>query len=216
MNFTHLSKDDSYLAPSLLAADFSRLNDELSFIRSQNCRVLHLDVMDGHFVPNLSFGVPVIKAIRGRTDLLFDTHLMISNPLDYIDAFAAAGSDHITFHYEAKSPIEETIKAIRKRGLSVGLSLKLSTDPSELLPYLSEIDLLLVMSVDPGFGGQSFDRKSLESLRFFKKFLSENNRALHLSIDGGVGLDNKEDLLEAGANIFVAGTSFFNKSFLSL
>ena len=216
MNFSSLTNKENYLAPSLLAANFFSLKEDLDFVKEQGCKILHLDVMDGNFVPNISFGVPVIKSLRGNTKLLFDTHLMIANPLQYIDAFACSGSNHITFHCESDSPIDETIDAVKSKNLSVGLSLKLATSYKKVLPYLHKIDLLLVMSVEPGFGGQKFSRQALESIKFFRSYANSHCPNLHIAVDGGVDASNKNDLLEAGANIFVAGTSFFNKNFISI
>ena len=213
MNFQDLDTNKNYLAPSLLAANFTNLKNDFSLIDKEKCQILHLDVMDGHFVPNISFGVPIIESIRKHTSILFDTHLMISNPLDYIDIFADAGSDHISFHYEANSPILDTIKKIKSRNMTAGLSIKKETDVEKLFPYLKDIELVLVMSVAPGFGGQEFCKKTFKRVKLLKREIERQGLSLHISVDGGVNSKNAQLLLENGCNVFVAGTSFFKQDF---
>ena len=212
MNFKDLDTNKNYLAPSLLAANFTNLKNDFSLIEKEKCQILHLDVMDGHFVPNISFGVPIIESIRKHSNTLFDTHLMITNPLDYIDAFADAGSNHVTFHYEAKSPIEETIKKIKSRNMTAGLSIKKETHVKELFPYLKHIELALIMSVAPGFGGQKFCEKTFERVKLLKEEINRQGLSVHISVDGGVNSKNAPLLAKNGCNVFIAGTSFFKQN----
>ena len=157
------------VSPSLLAADFGNLNSDIEKVTAAGADLLHLDVMDGHLVPNISFGIPVIAGIRKASNLLFDTHLMIDNPAKYAEAFAKAGADHLTFHVEAKDDIRETIAEIRRVGCTVGMSLRPGTPAEAIFPYLDDIDLVLVMTVEPGFGGQSFMADQMDKLAAFKR-----------------------------------------------
>ena len=198
------------IAPSMLAADFARLGGEVRAIDEGGAELVHLDVMDGHFVPNLTIGPALIASLRKHSTLPFDVHLMMTDPLPYIGAFAKAGSDHITFHIEANSDIAETIKAIHDAGLSAGLTLKPGTPVETLFPYLNSVEMVLVMTVEPGFGGQKFMADQLEKVRKLRAELDRTgNTACHIQVDGGLDSSNVEAAAAAGANVIVAGTSVF-------
>ena len=204
-----IPRDRVTVSPSLLAADFGRLDDEIARITSAGADLLHLDVMDGHLVPNISFGVPVIKSIRKNSDLLFDAHLMITDPLRYAKAFADAGADHITFHVECSNDIPATIEAIRSLGLTVGMSLRPGTPAKALFPYLELIDLVLVMTVEPGFGGQSFMANQMPKLAEFKREIDARKLNVHLEVDGGIDEKTVGTTAAHGGNMMVAGTAVF-------
>jgi ribulose-phosphate 3-epimerase len=208
-NIQTLNSNSILIAPSLLAADFSNLQRDIEKTINAEIEILHLDVMDGHFVPNLSFGQPIIKNIREISNQIFDTHLMISNPLKYIKSFAEAGSDHITFHVESDDNISEVIKEIKKYSMTVGLSVKPKTDPKTILPYLDDLDLILVMTVEPGFGGQSFMEDMMPKVSFLKDKITKSDKNIFLQVDGGIGENNINIASTAGANVMVAGTSVF-------
>ena len=194
------------ISPSLLAADFSRLDRELAGVSSADA--IHLDVMDGIFVPNLSFGPPVLQSIRKVTDLFFDVHLMIARPLDYVETFVKCGADCITFHLESDSEPGETIRKIHFFGKKAGLAIKPGTPAEAVLPYLSELDMVLVMSVEPGFGGQKFMENALPKLTFLRKAAPE----ILLNVDGGINAETGRRCVEAGANMLVAGSYVFGAS----
>ena len=202
-----LSNNEILISPSLLAADFANLESEVK--RVQTAEMLHLDVMDGHFVPNISYGVPVIQSLRNKTDMIFDAHLMISHPHKYIDIFAKAGVDHITVHVESDGDINEWIKQIKDAGCTVGLSVKPNTPVSEIYPYLSEIDMVLIMTVEPGFGGQKFMHDMMSKIKDVKSEIVKIGKNIHIQVDGGVSVDTAPIVVEAGANSLVAGTAVF-------
>jgi len=206
-SISKLKNSELLIAPSILAADFAKLGDEITRIEDAGADIIHIDVMDGHFVPNISMGPPVIKSIRKTTELPFDVHLMISNPIDYISAFADAGADLITFHIEANGDPLKTISAIRNAGCEVGISLKPKTSASLILPFLDKVDLVLVMSVEPGFGGQSFMGDMMPKVCEIRKAIKADNLPVHLEIDGGIDETTVKTAAEAGANMMVAGTS---------
>ncbi|MBQ3078301.1 MAG: ribulose-phosphate 3-epimerase, partial [Clostridia bacterium] len=199
------------VAPSLLSADFARLGDELKALQAAGVRIAHLDVMDGCFVPNLTIGPPVIKALRKECDLLFDVHLMIDRPDRYLDRFAEAGADLITIHYEASADPEKDLKAIRALGKKAGISIKPGTGADVLAPLLPLTDLVLVMSVEPGFGGQSFLPSALPKLSRLRELREELGLTFLLEVDGGINRDTLLPAAEAGADWLVMGSAFFRE-----
>lgn len=197
------------LAPSILSADFSKLGQEVSLISEAGSDYIHIDVMDGMFVPNISFGAPIIKDIRKCSDKVFDVHLMIEEPIRYIDDFAKAGADIITIHAEACKHLHRTIYAIKEKGLKVGVSLNPASSCSLIEQVITDIDMVLIMSVNPGFGGQSFIKTSINKIKQVKKLIQDNNTICDIQVDGGINLDNVSEIIGAGANIIVAGSSVF-------
>ncbi len=198
------------VSPSLLSCDFSCIAEEIRTI--DNSDLIHLDVMDGQFVPNISFGAPVISKIRKHTDILFDTHLMINEPIRYIKDFALAGSDYITFHIESTDKIQDTIDEIKKYDKLVGISIKPNTDVTVLDKYLTQLDMILIMSVEPGFGGQSFMENSLDKIKYLDVKRKESNYKYLINVDGGVNLSTGKMCVDNGADILVAGSFVFNSS----
>lgn len=197
------------ISPSLLAADFSRLGEELATAKEAGAQYLHLDVMDGVFVPNISFGIPVIEALRKVSDLTFDVHLMIVDPIRYVDAFAKAGADLITFHYESCDDPLQTLRAIKARGLRAAVAIKPATPAEVVFPLLRELDMVLVMTVEPGFGGQKMIPEAVEKVRTIRTLANEQGLSLDIQVDGGINADNLKYVTEAGANVIVAGSAIF-------
>lgn len=196
------------IAPSILSADFAYLQRDISMI--DNADYIHIDVMDGHFVPNITIGAPVVKAIRKITDKILDVHLMIENPGDYLDSFIDAGSDIITVHYEANGNTIELIDRIKKAGVRACVSIKPSTSADVLIDLLPRLDMVLIMTVEPGFGGQGFIKESTEKIKYIRKLIDENNYNCNLEIDGGAKLSNVDEIVKAGANVIVAGSAIFD------
>lgn len=204
-----LRPDRVYVAPSILAADFARLGAEIRAVEEAGADLIHVDVMDGHFVPNLTVGPTVVAAVRPGSRLPFDVHLMLSNPEKYIESFAAVGADGITIHVEIEANVADTLCRIRALGCSAGLSLRPGTAVAALGPHLESVDLILVMSVEPGFGGQSFQTQALDRIRGIRTMLRDVPHPVHVEVDGGIGRDTAPQVTAAGANIIVAGTSVF-------
>lgn len=202
------------VSPSILAADFTKLDEEISLVVEAGCKFLHFDVMDGHFVPNISFGIPVLKSIAGKYPLIMDVHLMIDDPLTYGPKFVEAGADIVTFHVEtyhgSQAKIRECILAIKRAGGKVGLSIKPGTSLSALVPYLEDIDLILIMSVEPGFGGQKYLDSASEKLQTLRKVIDQNGYKIRLEVDGGINELTAPIAVEAGADLLVAGSYLFN------
>lgn len=203
------------LAPSILAADFNILGQQIKETEEAGAKYLHIDVMDGVFVPSISFGMPLISSIRETSGQFFDVHLMIVDPIRYIKEFADCGADGITFHLEACEDVNAVIEAIRSYGMKVGISIKPGTPVEAIYPYLSKIDMVLIMSVEPGFGGQTFMPESLDRISQLRAYINENNLPVTIEVDGGIGKKNVREVMKAGADIFVAGSAVFKKRAIS-
>ncbi len=201
---------ETIISPSILAADFTVLGKQIKEIEKSDAKYLHIDVMDGLFVPSISFGMPVIASIRKHTDLFFDVHLMIVEPIRYIETFADIGADLITFHLEAaEGRVEETIDKIHALGCKAGLSIKPGTPVSELEPYVQKLDMILIMTVEPGFGGQKYIPSSTEKIRETRDLLERYGLDTAVEVDGGITAENVCVVKEAGANVIVAGSAVF-------
>lgn len=198
------------ISPSILSADFARLGAEIRTVAQAGADYIHVDVMDGHFVPNITIGAPVVQALRQVTELPLDVHLMIENPDLYIPDFAAAGSDIITVHQEAVPHLHRTIQLIHSLGKKAGVSINPATPASTLEVIIDEVDLILVMSVNPGFGGQSFIPSMLPKIKQLREMVERSGRSIEIEVDGGVKSDNIGEIAAAGADVFVAGSAVFN------
>ncbi|MBC3516854.1 ribulose-phosphate 3-epimerase [Neobittarella massiliensis] len=197
------------ISPSILSCDFANLESECAKMKTAGVDMLHIDVMDGHFVPNLTLGAPIVKCLRPKNDLFFDVHLMISDPLRYIDDFAAAGSDLITFHVESDSDVQATIDKIKSHGIKAALSVKPGTPAEAVLPYLDQLDMVLVMTVEPGFGGQKFMADMLPKISAIRERANALGRDIDIQVDGGIDSATAPLVAAAGANVLVAGSAIF-------
>lgn len=203
------------LAPSLLAADFTRLGEQIRETQEAGAQYLHIDVMDGVFVPSISFGMPLIESIRPVSSQFFDVHLMIVHPEKYIEEFVRCGADGITFHLEAAQDPQAVIDKIHQCGAKVGISIKPGTALEEVFPYLKQIEMVLIMSVEPGFGGQAFIPGSYERIRRMREYIDKHDLNVKIEVDGGVGKKNVREVMKAGADVFVAGSGVFRKNSIS-
>lgn len=200
------------IAPSLLSANFYNLQDDLERLKKSGIKYLHLDVMDGNFVPNISFGLPIIKSVRKNTDFILDCHLMIEKPERYLEDFKNAGADILTVHQEATIHLQRTLAEIRRLGMKAGVSLNPSTSEETLKYIMDDLDLILIMSVNPGFGGQSYIESVNEKIKRVRKMIDESERDIILEVDGGVNKDNIKALEDLGVDLFVAGSAAFKNS----
>ena len=198
------------LSPSILAADFWQLGRQIEQVRQAGAQYLQIDVMDGIFVPSISFGMPVITSLRERTDIFFDVHIMIQEPERYAAQFVSCGADMVTFHLEATDHVQETIDAVRQAGAKVGVSIRPGTPVEAALPWLEQVDMVLVMTVEPGFGGQKYMDICTEKIRRVRSAITQMGLAVDVEIDGGVTAENIHIPLEAGANVIVAGSAVFH------
>lgn len=198
------------LAPSILSADFARLLEDVKKVEKAGCEYLHIDVMDGHFVPNITLGPAIVKSLRKDVNMVFDTHLMIENPDDYIKDFVDAGSDLIVVHAEACRHLHRTIQNIKSYNVKVGVALNPATSIESIKHIIEDVDMVLIMTVNPGFGGQSFIESMLEKIKELKQLIDDKNLNVDIQVDGGIKPDNIHKVVEAGANIIVAGSAIFN------
>lgn len=201
---------ETIVSPSILAADFNILGQQIQEVEKSDAKYLHIDVMDGVFVPSISFGMPVITSIRKKTSLFFDVHLMIVEPIRYVEEFASIGADMITIHLEAaEGHVEETIDKIHALGCKAGISIKPATPVTDVEPYLDKLDMVLIMTVEPGFGGQKYIESSTEKIRQMRSLIEKHGLETDIEVDGGITKDNVSIVKEAGANVIVAGSAIF-------
>ena len=197
------------LSPSILAADFKVLGQEMKKTEENGAAYIHFDVMDGMFVPSISFGMPVLASIHDATEQFMDAHLMVQEPIRYVEAFQKAGADSVTVHLEACEDVKTTLDKIHACGMNAGLAVNPETDVKELVPYLEDVEMILIMSVHPGFGGQKFIPESLDKIRAVRAMLNEKNLETDIQVDGGIYVENVREVLDAGANVIVAGSAVF-------
>ena len=197
------------LSPSILAADFKVLGQEMKKTEENGAAYIHFDVMDGMFVPSISFGMPVLASIHDATEQFMDAHLMVQEPIRYVEAFQKAGADYVTVHLEACEDVKTTLDKIHACGMKAGLAVNPETDVKELVPYLEDVEMILIMSVYPGFGGQKFIPESLDKIRAVRAMLNEKNLETDIQVDGGIYVENVREVLDAGANVIVAGSAVF-------
>ena len=197
------------LSPSILAADFKVLGQEMKKTEENGAAYIHFDVMDGMFVPSISFGMPVLASIHDATEQFMDAHLMVQEPIRYVEAFQKAGADYVTVHLEACEDVKTTLDKIHACGMKAGLAVNPETDVKELVPYLEDVEMILIMSVHPGFGGQKFIPESLDKIRAVRTMLNEKNLDTDIQVDGGIYMENVREVLDAGANVIVAGSAVF-------
>lgn len=197
------------LSPSILAADFKVLGQEMKKTEENGAAYIHFDVMDGMFVPSISFGMPVLASINDATEQFMDAHLMVHEPIRYVEAFQKAGADYVTVHLEACEDVKTTLDKIHACGMKAGLAVNPETDVKELVPYLEDVEMILIMSVHPGFGGQKFIPESLDKIREVRAMLNEKNLETDIQVDGGIYVENVREVLDAGANVIVAGSAVF-------
>jgi ribulose-phosphate 3-epimerase len=197
------------LSPSILAADFKVLGQEMKKTEENGAAYIHFDVMDGMFVPSISFGMPVLASIHDATEQFMDVHLMVQEPIRYVEAFQKAGADYVTVHLEACEDVKTTLDKIHACGMKAGLAVNPETDVKELVPYLEDVEMILIMSVHPGFGGQKFIPESLDKIRAVRAMLNEKNLETDIQVDGGIYVENVREVLDAGANVIVAGSAVF-------
>lgn len=197
------------LSPSILAADFKVLGQEMKKTEENGAAYIHFDVMDGMFVPSISFGMPVLASIHDATEQFMDAHLMVQEPIRYVEAFQKAGADYVTVHLEACEDVKTTLDKIHACGMKAGLAVNPETDVKELVPYLEDVEMILIMSVCPGFGGQKFIPESLDKIREVRAMLNEKNLETDIQADGGIYVENVREVLDAGANVIVAGSAVF-------
>ena len=197
------------LSPSILAADFKVLGQEMKKTEENGAAYIHFDVMDGMFVPSISFGMPVLASIHDATEQFMDAHLMVQEPIRYVEAFQKAGADYVTVHLEACEDVKTTLDKIHACGMKAGLAVNPETDVKQLVPYLEDVEMILIMSVHPGFGGQKFIPESLDKIREVRAMLNEKNLETDIQVDGGIYVENVREVLDAGANVIVAGSAVF-------